>query len=107
MIKSTFYTLIRERGKTRAKLVNGYSDGTYYYYKSDGGLWYAVHPLIGLSVATGSQRKYAKENAYTIRVQEGLEKLYSDKERYRAMGAEFEKHINIFKENNKTKHPVL
>jgi hypothetical protein len=107
MTKHSFYTLIRESGKTRAKLVNGYSDGTFYYYKSDGGLWYAVHPLIGLSVATGSQRKYAKENAYTLWVQDALEKLYSDKERYRAMGAEFEKHINILKENNKTDHPVL
>lgn len=98
MNKCSFYTLTKKNKKIQAKLVDGYSDGCYYYYKSDGGLWYAVHPLIGLSIATGYNRKEAQGNANTISVTEGLEQLYKDKNRYKKLGDEFEKYINILKQ---------
>ena len=106
MNKCSFYTLIKENKKIQAKLVNGYSDGCYYYYKSVSGLWYAIHPLIGLCIATGYNRKTAQENANTISVTEGLERLYNDKNRYRILGNEFEKYIDILKQENKNKNQV-
>lgn len=103
MVKHSFYTLIKENKKIQAKLVNGYSDGTFYYYKKDDVTWHAIHPLIGLSIATGSQRKYAQENAHSVYVQENLKKLYDNKAYYQSLGTEFDKHVNILKEKNNTK----
>ena len=64
MKKAYFYSMIRKDNKTQAAPHNGYTDGLYYYYKSDSGLtWYAIHPENGLSIATGATRKEAHEKA--------------------------------------------
>lgn len=64
MEKAFFYSMIRKDNKTQAAPHNGYTDGSYYYYKSDRGrTWYAIHPENGLSIATGATRKEAHEKA--------------------------------------------
>ena len=75
MIKSSFYTFVLEKGKRQAKhIVNGYSDGTFYYYKSSFGTWYAIHPLCGLSVATATTRKDAQQQAHSVKTADGLKR---------------------------------
>ena len=50
MKKIDFYSLIMKNGKPQRVLHNGYTDGTYYYYKNNS-TWYAIVPNIGLSAA--------------------------------------------------------
>lgn len=74
MKKYSFYSLMRVNGKTTAVLQEGYSDGTYYYYKN-GGQWSAIHPLIGLSVTYGYTRKECAEKAHAP----GLQKVIQER----------------------------
>ena len=63
MKKSKFYSMVREEGKVIAKQHQGYTDGTYYYYKKDS-LWHVIHPVNGLSICSGYTRKAAAERAH-------------------------------------------
>jgi hypothetical protein len=49
MKKTVFYSMVREDGAAIAKRQEGYTDGTYNYYKKDT-MWYVIHPLNGLSI---------------------------------------------------------
>jgi hypothetical protein len=92
MIKSSFYTMVRENNKNVAKLiVNGYSDGTFYYYKNDYGTWWAIHPLCGMAVARGNTRKEAASVAYSEGVQRALDDMYKNRmDYYKRIGAAFD-----------------
>jgi hypothetical protein len=67
MKKTEFYTMIRDR-KTQeihAALVRGYTDGTFWYYRDkERKEWFAVHPMVGLSVARGNTLQEAASRAY-------------------------------------------
>ncbi len=54
MKKATFYS----RMSSGIKEHNGYTDGSFLYYRAEnGGLWHAIHPDNGLSVAQGHTLK--------------------------------------------------
>lgn len=94
MNKCSFYTMIRKNNKIQAHLIiNGYSDGNYYYYKQYGNLWSVIHPLCGLSIATGKTREAARQMAYSLPVQDGLNRIYENKTYYKKICSEFENHI--------------
>lgn len=61
MKKHSFYTMRKDSEKKRisAVLVDGFydSDTELNYYKADGGTWYSVCPLCGLSVGQGRTKK--------------------------------------------------
>ena len=63
MKKFSFYSMVREGGKNIAKLHDGYTDGTYNYYKKDSS-WHAIHPANGLSICCAHTRKAAAEAAH-------------------------------------------
>ena len=67
MQKHKFYSMVRENGEIIAKLHEGYTDGTYNYYRKNK-TWFAIHPLNGLSICTGGTRKEAEEFAHTPRL---------------------------------------
>ena len=67
MQKHKFYSMVRENGEIIAKLHEGYTDGTYNYYRKNK-TWFAIHPLNGLSICTGNTRKEAAEFAHTPRL---------------------------------------
>jgi hypothetical protein len=77
MFKFSFYTFVLEKGKRQAKHIsNGYSDGTFYYYKSDLGTWYAIHPLCGMAVTRATTRAAAAEEAHSAKTMEGLKRAH-------------------------------
>lgn len=66
MTKTSFYTLIKSaqtQNRAYRVMVTGYSDGTFYYYKT-GSTWYAVHPLCDMSVSAELTRKSAQSAAH-------------------------------------------
>lgn len=87
MKKTTFYSMVREDGENIAKLHQGYTDGTYNYYKT-GNMWHAIHPVNGLSIRTGSTRKETAERAHEPRIREliaaALERQQDAAERFAA-----------------------
>lgn len=95
MKKHSFYSLMRVNGKTTAVLQEGYSDGTYYYYKN-GGQWSAIHPLIGLSVTYGYTRKECAEKAHAPELFKKVIEISN--ERGEQLTADFEKAIQALKE---------
>ena len=56
--------MIMRNNKERAELVKGYTDGTFYYYRTDVGFWHAVHPMVGLSVCCRGSRREVIKDAY-------------------------------------------
>lgn len=77
MKKCSFYTCLYIDGVKTAVLQHGYSDGTFYYYSKEdwrGKTWYAVHPLVGLSVVYGHTRKDAAEHAHAPGMMESIRK---------------------------------
>lgn len=60
MKKCIFYT--RKTGGI-VERVNGWTDGTYNYYKN-GDLWYCIVPEVGLSVAMGRSREDVVSQVY-------------------------------------------
>ena len=57
MNRKMFYTALRHNGEIVAFQVKGYSDGIFYYYKSNRfRTWHAIHPATGLSVASAHTR---------------------------------------------------
>ncbi len=67
MKKHKFYSMVREQGAVIAKLHEGYTDGTYNYYRA-GSTWFAIHPLNGLSICDARTRKEAALFAHTPRM---------------------------------------
>jgi hypothetical protein len=67
MKKTIFYSMVREEGEVIAKQHQGYTDGTFYYYKKDS-LWHAIHPANGLSICSSYTRKAAAERAHEPRM---------------------------------------
>lgn len=66
MTKTSFYTLVKDaqtQNRACRVMVTGYSDGTFYYYKT-GSTWYAVHPLCGLTISAELTRKSAQSAAH-------------------------------------------
>ena len=51
MKKTTFYTRMHFNHKVQAVQVDGYTDGTFNYYRNKFGQWHAIIPGIGLSVS--------------------------------------------------------
>ena len=64
MKKHKFYSMVREEGAVIAKLHEGYTDGTYNYYRKDK-TWYVIHPINGLSIFEAYTRKWAAEYAHS------------------------------------------
>lgn len=62
--KKSFYTIRRDKGDKvpTAHKADGYTDGVFNYYTigDKHKIWYAVHPIFGLSVADASSRKDAQ-----------------------------------------------
>lgn len=85
MKKTNFYSMVREEGKIIAKLHNGYTDGTYYYYKKDSS-WHAIHPANGLSICSGYTRKAAAERAHEPQM---VERIAAALERQQAAADRF------------------
>ena len=65
MKKCSFYTRKNKTGRTGGTVVcvNGWTDGTYNYYKN-GDLWFCIIPDIGIAAVTGSSRKDVVTQAY-------------------------------------------
>ena len=63
MKKTIFYSMVREEGKAIAKQHQGYTDGSFYYYKKDS-RWHAIHPANGLSICSSCTRKEAAERVH-------------------------------------------
>ena len=63
MKKTNFYSMVREDGAAVARLHEGYTDGTFNYYKKDSA-WFAIHPANGLSICQEYTRKAAAEKAH-------------------------------------------
>lgn len=87
MKKLNFYSMVREENQYLAKQHQGYTDGTYHYYKT-GNIWHAIHPVNGLSICNGSTRKRAAERAHEPRIREliaaALERQHDAAERFAA-----------------------
>ena len=60
MKKCSFYT--RKAGGI-VERVNGWTDGTYNYYKN-GDMWFCIVPEVGLSAAMGSSKKDVVAQVY-------------------------------------------
>lgn len=63
MKRAVFYSVMMQKGGPAAVLHNGYTDGTYQYYKN-GAQWCAILPAVGLSVCSGPTRKACAEDAH-------------------------------------------
>jgi hypothetical protein len=87
MKKTKFYSMVRENGAAIAKLQEGYTDGTYNYYKR-GSSWFVIHPANGLSICTNSTWKAEAEAAHAPvmlqRVAAALERLPESAEKFAA-----------------------
>ena len=97
MKKTSFYSYMVKDRKKQAVLHHGYSDGTYYYYKDNGGVWQVIHPLVGLSVTYGYTRKEAAAKAHVPELENKVDRVI--KERGAAMTKEFEKAIQELKQS--------
>ena len=71
MKKTNFYSMVREDGAAVARLHEGYTDGTFNYYKKDSA-WFAIHPANGLSICQEYTRKAAAERANEPRMLERI-----------------------------------
>lgn len=60
MKKCSFYT---RKAEGIVERVNGWTDGTYNYYKN-GDMWYCIVPEVGLATAMGYSRKDVMSQAY-------------------------------------------
>lgn len=88
MKKQKFYSMVREGGAVIAKLHEGYTDGTYNYYRK-GSTWFAIHPVNGLSICEGRTRKEAAEFAHTpslvARIATAIERQQDKAEKFAAL----------------------
>jgi hypothetical protein len=94
MKKVNFYSMVREDGEYIAKLHQGYTDGTYNYYKKES-LWHAIHPVNGLSICSYHTRKAAAEHAHAPRI---VERIAAALERRPEAAEQFETAVKKAKE---------
>lgn len=73
MKKHTFYILIMRHNKIQAIKQDGFTDGTYHYYKNEFKKWYAIEPTTGLSVI--NSRNTRKDCETAANAPEMLEKV--------------------------------
>ena len=85
MKKTAFYSMVREEGENIAKLQQGYTDGTYNYYKKES-LWYVIHPINGLSICSNHTRKAAAERTHEPKM---IERIAAALERQQAAAETF------------------
>ena len=71
MMKTAFYSMVREDGENIAKLHQGSTDGTYNYYKT-GSTWHAIHPVNGLSICNGTTKKDVTKRAHEPQIVERI-----------------------------------
>ena len=87
MKKHKFYSMVRENGEIIAKLHEGYTDGTYNYYRKNK-TWYVIHPANGLSICERRTRKEAAEHVHSPamvkRISAALERHYLKSEKFSA-----------------------
>lgn len=85
MRKHKFYSMVREEGEVIAKLHEGYTDGTYNYYRKNK-TWYVIHPANGLSIFEAGTRKgaaeYVHSPAMVKRIAAALERHYLKAEKF-------------------------
>jgi hypothetical protein len=79
--------MVRQDGENIAKQHQGYTDGTFYYYKKDAA-WHVIHPANGLSICSSYTRKKAAERAnepvMLQRIAAALERQQEAAERFTA-----------------------
>ena len=64
MKKTKFYTLLKPDGELVIEIQNGWTDGTYNYYRPNRGKYvYCILPDYGLSVSRGQTIKEARQKA--------------------------------------------
>lgn len=96
MKKTSFYSYMVKDRKKQAVLHTGWSDGTFYYYK-EFNTWYAIHPLVGLSVTYGYTLKEAAAKAHAPELKNEVDRVI--RERGATMSEEFEKAIQELKQS--------
>ena len=94
MKKHKFYTMVRQDNEYIAMLQDGYTDGTYNYYKK-GAAWYAIHPANGLSINWASTRKAAAEAAHSPKI---VERIAAALERRPEVAVDFAAAVKAAKE---------
>ena len=94
MKKHKFYTMVRQGNEYIAMLQDGYTDGTYNYYKK-GTAWYAIHPDNGLSINWASTRRAAAEGAHSPKI---VERIAAAIERRPEVAADFAAAVAAAKE---------
>ena len=65
MKKLEFYSMMYKNGKKQAVKHEGYTDGTYNYYKNFS-TWHAIAPAVGLSIIAANTRKEAQKQAQQL-----------------------------------------
>lgn len=89
MKKCQFFSKVTgENGKPTVKMQNGFTDGEFNYYSDRRGHWYCIDPKTGMSIATGSTKEKAQQNAKNVA--EKFEKVQVN-ERYKKMCNEFDR----------------
>ena len=92
MKQHSFYSLVMEGHRKTARLQQGYTDGQYNYYKQQrGSLWFAIHPVFGLSIATGTTRAEAAAMAHSEHIKNALRDF--SQQHYNKLQTEFENHV--------------
>ena len=73
--KTKFRSMERDKeiGRLAALLREGWTDGTYDYYKAASGTWYAIDRDTGCSVSQGATKKYCAERAHSEEIQKRIE----------------------------------
>lgn len=79
MKKIEFYTLINNGNGPEPVKVSGYTDGNFNYYKNAFGVWCAIFPSHGVSVADARTRKEVQQIANSCEMKKKIEKYLSIK----------------------------
>ena len=80
MKKAKFYTLTQKNRKKIARKHEGYTDGTFNYYRGEYGTWFAIEPNTGMSVCSDVLLKIVSARAHNmLETIEGIK----DKEYYK------------------------
>lgn len=80
MKRCEFYTLINIGNGPEAVKVSGYTDGNFNYYKNALGVWHAIFPVLGVSVADARTRKEVARIANSDEIKRKIGRYYSMKD---------------------------
>lgn len=64
---------VRQENKQKAVAHDGWSDNKYEYYKVDEVTWFAIDPMIGMSIGSAENRKACYKFVHSEKVQKALE----------------------------------